>query len=201
MATLASTPNWRIAGRAQNAGQLWANLAIPGGGARLSLHSNGSPDATLNPTAVHLGATKSGAKLMIKPKYNNQFVDEFRTPVSTNISEVESAISCELVGVSDMTLVELLTAGFGTKTVGTGYEQTTFGIKEIQFTSIAHIFPLADDPTKFGVWHLYKALNDNGLEFSVSRKELGFTPVAFRAYEIPARDAADTFGSYWRQTT
>lgn len=197
--TTPSTPNWRIAGRAINPGQLWANLPIPGENARLGLHADGTPDKLIATNAFMLGATKAGAKLMVKPKYNQQYVDEFRSPIATSISEMESAIAAELVGVTDMDLVELLTQGFGTKTSGADFEQVTFGVTEIAFTSIAHIFPLADNPGLFGVWHLYKSLNDTGLEFSSGRKELGFTPVSFRAYEVTSRAKVDTFGSYWKQ--
>ena len=194
-----TTPNWRVAGRAINAGQLWANLAIPGANSRLALFTDGTPDSILNPQAIMLGATKAGSKLMVKPKYDNYFVDEFRAPIDSQITDLESAISADLVGVTDMDLAELLTPGLGTKAVGAGYEEVSFGSRAIAYTSIAHIFPLASDPTKFGVWHLYRARNDSGLEFSSGRKELGFTPVAFKAFEITTRNLNDTFGKYWKQ--
>ncbi len=206
MATTTSPLNWRVAGRALNAGQLWANLSLPGAGGKLNLHTNGTPDAVTNPQAIHLGATKAGSKLMVKPKYSQYYVDEFRSPIDTQITEIESMITADLVGVTDMELAELLSTGFGTKTTDLGgagvppSAKITFGTKIIQYTSIAHIFPLAADPTKFGVWHLYRALNEPGLEFSSSRKELGFTPVSFRAYEITTRALEDTFGAYWIQT-
>jgi hypothetical protein len=171
--------DWKTLKVAQNAGELWANLAIPGGGAKLALHTDGTPDGTANPNAVHLGATKAGSKLMAKPKFTNYNVDEFRNPIITSIDEVELVISAELVGVTDTGLAELLTPGLGTKTTGTGFELVTFGTRSIVYTSIALVFPLIEDTTKFGVWHLYRALNDSGLEFGVGRKELGFTPVEF----------------------
>src|ERR1051325_1400354 len=117
-----TNPNWRVAARALGEGQLWANLAIPGAGARLTLATDGTPDSTANPNAIHLGATKSGAKLMVKPTRQDFNVDEFDTPIDSMITQLESAISAELVGVTDMALLELLSAGFGTKAVGSGYE-------------------------------------------------------------------------------
>ncbi len=194
-----TAPNWRVAARALGEGQLWANLAIPGAGARLTLHTDGTPESVANPNAFHLGATKSGAKLMVKPTRQDFFVDEITAPVDTIITAMESAIAAELVGVTDMDLLELLTSGFGTLSSASGYEEISFGTKADTFTSIAHIFPTREDPTKFAVWHLYKAMNDAGLDFGSAKKEMSFTPVNFKSYAISTRAAVDQYGKYWKQ--
>lgn len=194
-----STVNWRVAARALGEGQLWANLAIPGAGARLTLHTDGTPESVANPNAFHLGATRAGAKLMVKPTRQDFFVDEITAPVDTIITGMESAISAELVAVTDMDVLELLTSGFGTKAEGTGYEEISFGTKADVFSSVALIFPTRDDPTKFAVWHLYKAMNDAGLDFTSGKKEMSFTPVNFRSYAISTRAATDQYGKYWKQ--
>lgn len=191
--------SWKTTAIAQNAGQLWRGLAIPGAGARLTLDADGTPDATANPNAKHMGATKAGAKLMIKSSMTNFNVDEFRAPIVTNIDTIQMGISAELVGITDTELMAYLLPGVGTRGTGSGYEQIQVGIKALAYDSVALIFPLIEDTSKYGVFHLYKALNDAGVEWAQARTELGGVPVNMVGYEITTRAATDTLGSYWKQ--
>lgn len=190
---------WRTANIAQNAGQFWGSLAIPGGGARITLHTDGTPESVANPTAFHYGATKAGSKVMIKSSNTKFYVDEFRGPIVTNVDTVEMGISAELVGVTDMDVIKNLLPGVGTYSTAAGYKQVTVGTIAIAYQSVAVIFPLIEDTTKWGVFNLYSSINDSGVEWAISRKELGFTPISFVAYELTSRSAADTMGNYWKQ--
>lgn len=190
---------WRTANIAQNAGQLWGLLAIPGAGARITLHTDGTPESVANPTAFHYGATQEGAKLMLKPAFDKYNVDEFRAPIVTNIGDLQAGISAALVGVTDMDVIKNLLPGQGTYATGSGFKEVRIGTIAIVYQSVAHIFPLIEDVTKFGVWNLYSALNDAGVEFAVGRKQLGFSPVNFVGYEITSRAATDTLMNYWKQ--
>lgn len=194
-----TAPNWRVAAVAQNPGQLWADLAIPGAGARLTLDADGTPDATANPNAMHLGATREGAKLMIKSSFTNYEADEFTSPIITNLEKVDMGIAAELLGVTDMELVEFLLPGVGTSASAAGYEQIKVGRKAITYSSLALIFPRNDDPTRFAVFHIYRGLNDAGIEWAQGRKVMGGIPVNFVGYEITTRAQNDTVGSYWKQ--
>lgn len=197
---MAGTPvSWKTTAIAQNAGQLWGNLAIPASGARLTLDADGTPDATANPNAMHLGATRGGAELQIGSTLTNFNADEFRAPIVTNIDAVAMRISAELLGITDLDLMEFLLPGVGTKSEAAGYEQITVGRKAIAYSSVALIFPLIEDPTKYGVFHIYRALNDSGVTWRQARTELGGTPCNLVGYEITSRSAADTIGSYWKQ--
>ncbi len=191
--------DWKVAKVAQNAGQLWRGLAIPGAGARLTLFSDGTPDATANPNAKHMGATKAGAKLMVKSSNTKFTVDEFQGAIITNIDSIEMGISAELVGVTDMELMAYLMPGVGTRATASGYDEVSIGRKAITYDSIALIFPLIEDTSKFGVFHIYSGNNDTGVEWAQSRKELGFTPVSLIAYEVTTRAATDTMGKVWKQ--
>lgn len=191
--------NWNVAAIANSIGQLWANVAIPAAGARLTLHTDGTPDSTASPNARHLGMTREGAKYMVKPTYEDYFADEFRAPIKSQITALEAAITAELLQVTDMALLELLSAGFGTKATGTGYEELALGEIALVYTSIALIFPLEADPTKFGVFHLYKTRNEGGIETDMGRKKLSGLPVNFKGLDIPSRAKADTLGKFWKQ--
>ena len=191
--------SWKTSNIAYKEGQLWGKLAIPGASARITLDADGTPDATANATAYHYGATKSGAKLMIKSTLLNQNVDEFRAPIATNIDAISMGISAELVGVTDLNLITNLLPGVGTFATATGYEQVRVGTTPIAYQSVACIFPLIENTTKFGIFNVYSALNDSGVEWAQARKELGFAPVNFVGYEITSRAATDTLGSFWKQ--
>jgi hypothetical protein len=195
-----TAPSWRTTALAQNAGQLWGSLAIPGAGARITLDTDGTPDATANATAFHYGATKAGSKLMIKATQTKFYVDEFRAPIITNIDSIEMGISAELIAVTDMDVITKLLPGVGTyATTASNFKEVRVGIKAITYESIALIFPLIENTAKFGIFNIYSALNDAGVEWAQSRKELGGMPVSFVGYEITTRAATDTLGNYWKQ--
>jgi hypothetical protein len=191
--------SWKTTNVALNAGQLWANLAIPGAGARLTLDTDGTPDAAANASATHLGATKSGVKVMVKSDLAKYNVDEFSAPIISNINSVDAGISGELVGVTDSILVAFLLPGVGTYATASGYKQVQIGKKAIAYSSIAHIYPLREDTSKYGIFHLYSSINDSGVEWAIARTELGFTPFSFVGYEITTRAATDTIGNIWNQ--
>lgn len=205
MATSATAKSWRTTKIAQNYGNLWGSLAIPGAAARLRIHeADGTPDATANASAFHFGATKSGTKPMIKPSYDKFNVDEFRGPIVTNVGGLEMSLSGELVAVTDLVAMTHMLSGVGTYATGAlsgddaAYTELRIGAKAITYQSIALIFALIEDTTEWGIFHMYSALNDAGLEFPVSRKELGFAPFNFTGFEITTRAVTDTMGNYWK---
>jgi hypothetical protein len=206
MATSATAKSWRTTALAAKEGALWGNLAIPSAGSRLLIHvADGTPDATANSTAFHYGATRAGSKLMIKSDTTKFFADEFRGPIVTNINEVNMGISAELLAITDMDVMTNLLPGVGTYSTAAvsgdfvAHKIINVGIKAIAYQSVALIFQLIEDTSKWGVFNIYSAINDTGVEWSQSRKEMGGTPVSFVGYEITSRAATDTMGAYWKQ--
>jgi hypothetical protein len=186
--------------KAGTPGQLWANLAIPAAGARLALHTDGTPTASGNPNAVHLGMTKEGATFTFKPSVENYYADEFRSPIKAVIAETEGMISAELLQVEDFGVLTQITAGFGTYATASGYKQLSMGTGSLTYTSLALIWPTEADPTKFAVAHLYKCYNESGIDgLTIGRQNQGGLSVSFRGLDITTRDKADTLGNYWIQ--
>lgn len=186
--------------KAGTPGQLWANLAIPAGGARLSLHTDGTPLAASNPTAVHLGMTKEGATFTFKPRVENYYADEFKSPIKAVYAETEAMITAELLQVEDFNVLQACTSGMGTYATSSGYKQVTMGTGSLSYTSIALIWPTEADPTKFAVAHLYKAYNEAGIDgLAIGRQGQGGLKVSFRGLDITTRSATDTLGNYWIQ--
>lgn len=186
--------------QAGNAGQLWAGLAIPGAAARLTLDADGTPDATANPNAQHLGMTREGSTGAITPTFEDFFADEFPSAIKSRMTAVDMSVSCEILQVVDHAALSLCCQGWGTPgTDSSTYEEITVGqAASINYQSLALIFPLEADPTKFGVFHLYQAFVDGGLTaLQISRKIMSGATINFKGTAITTRAATDTVGNFW----
>lgn len=205
MSTSATAKNWRVAASSKNPGNLWGGLAIPGAAARLRIHeADGTPDATANASAFHYGATKGGADMMVAPTFGKDYADEFRGAIITSVDELEMGIAVELIGLTDIVMMNRLLPGIATYATGAAsgddaaYTESRIGIKAITYESIANIFELRETAGEWGIFHLYSALNDAGVKWKQSRREQGVTPANFVGFEITTRAATDTMGCYWK---
>jgi hypothetical protein len=197
--TTPTAVNWSTPSVALGPGKLWGNLSVPGVNGKLILHTDGSPDATSNPDAIHIGMTEAGSAFSIKQTFQDFFADEFQDPIIKHITAQEAAITGNWLQVLDMELVALLTPGT-IRSDGAGYNKVTFGgNRTLTYSSVALIFPLEEDPTLFGVFHLYKAINEPGLAVEIGAKKLGTNPFAFKGIAITSRAAGDQTGAYWKQ--
>lgn len=193
--------NWNVAAVALGPGTLWGKLAVPGTGGKLTLATDGSPDSVQNPNAIHIGMTDAGSAISVKQTFQDFHADEFVDPIIRRISAEEAAITGSWIQPLDFDLVSFMTPGT-TRRTGAGNDGVTFGgNRAFDYSSVALIFPLQDNPNLFGVFHLYKAVNDPGLAFAVNSKELGKNPFAFKGVAIVSRPAGDQTGSFWKQTS
>lgn len=166
-------------------------------GVRLLLSTDGSPDATQNPNARHLGYTQEGVEWLVRPTFQLFTPDEELDPIITNPQSEEKVISGGMWQIGDMDLAEALMPTATRSDVG-GSKGLTFGGKTtITYTSVAAIAPLHSDPTRFAVFHLYKALNDQGLAAQLSKTKVSNSPFAFRGSAISTRAAGDRAGRYF----
>ncbi len=178
---------------------LWYNVSIPAAGAVISLDpTTGAPDLTTNPNAKHLGLTDKGATLTAKASYQDFNADELSSPVKTVFSGQEMSIAAALMQVEDMDIMQLLTSGFGTLTSPSGGKRLSFGIGAQAYSSIAAIWRLEADTTKFCIFHIFKAINKNGIDgFNKSRVEKSTVNAMFMGYDIPGRAETETVGYYY----
>jgi hypothetical protein len=181
-------------------GWFWVGLATPGAGARISLFTDGTPDATANPTAKHLGHTTDGWEMTAKKTTEDQNLDEVIVAVDTVITALDVGLAANLAQTQDVSgVLQHLISGFGTYSTAAGYEQITMGVTTITYLGVALIFPTKADATKFMIYNLYKAVNDSGLANQIKRRGLGNNPVAFKGYGITSRAAVDQVGNVWKQ--
>lgn len=165
---------------------------------RLILDDDGKPDLTQNPNARHVGWTDAGWTFSVKPTFTNFFADESPDPIISRVTAQEAIISGSLLQVMDMDLAEVLNPTM-TRSDVMGSEGVTIGNALPQYTSVALIWPFEDDPTRFGVVHLYKAFNDAGLAGNITSKDVSKSPVAFRGLAVSTRAQADRVGRYFTQ--
>lgn len=196
--------NFRLTGRVLGPGILWAGLPVPSASARVTLASVDSdgfitPDATANPSAYAVGATKSGVKCVAKATRKDFQADEIYGDIDTRIETVEMSLAADVLGIADEKLSALALAGFGTYSTSSGYKQNTIGFGSDSFTGVALIAPMREDPTKVFVFHIYKAINTTGLDFSVTKTDLGVSSLMFKGYAITTRTPNDQLGNFWWQ--
>jgi len=181
-------------------GWFWVGLATPGAGSRISLFTDGTPDATANPSAKHLGHTTDGWEMTAKKTAEDLTLDEVVVPIDTVVTALDVGLAANLAQTQDVTgVLQHLVSGFGTYSTAAGYEQITLGITTIAYLGVALIFPTKADAAKFMIYNLYRAVNDSGLANQIKRKGLGNNPVAFKGYGITSRAAVDQCGAFWKQ--
>lgn len=180
--------------------QLWTGLAVPSAGARLTLDADGTPDATANPSAIHLGHTDAGVTLSAVETIQDFFADETFGAIGGVTDTVEYTISGSALQVQDASVITFLGQNFATYATASGYVEHTLGYKSsITYSSVAVIWPSAMGAGDFAVFALYNARNTSGFNFSMSRKGRAQSDFTIKGYGLTARAAADQFGNYWWQ--
>jgi len=178
---------------------LWCEVAVPSASSRITLHTDGTPDSTANPSAVHLGHTEEGGcKVGAKGNFTDLFVDELVDPFASVVENNEAMISGSLAQILDMDILGLLSPGVGSVSKPTNIEQMTLGTIDVSYTPAAAIW-LTNTSAKYAVFNLYKAKNNVGFEFDVGRKKKTVTPFAFKGYGISTRADVDQLGNFWKQ--
>lgn len=168
-------------------------------GVRLLLDTDGTPNSTQNPYAVHLGMTEGGEEWSVKPTKTDFFADEFTNPITSRVTAEEIVITGSLLQISDMAVQAIMNPTATRSDVG-GTEGLTFGgLGSITYRSFAVIWPVEGSTTLYQVFHIYKGYNDQGIAAQVTTKKLGASPFAIRGYAITTRTAGDYAARFFRQ--
>lgn len=204
-----TSDNWLTTRVTLGPGKLYGNLGGTtnspwdgSSGVRLLLHTDGSPNSTQNPNAVHLGMTEGGEEWGLKVTATDFKADEFIDPIISRITEQQASITGSLLQISDMAVQAIMAPAATRSDVG-GSEGLTFGSANptIVYRSFAVIWPVEGDATKFTVFHLYKAYNAAGIASQITRSKLGASPFELRGYPITTRTDGDYTGRFFRQVS
>lgn len=195
--------NWVVTDVIIGPGKFYAGLGTPGAGGRLILSSDGTPDATQNPLAVHLGMTEGGTAWSIKPTFQKFFADEFLDPIITRATQQETMITGSLYQILNMAIAAILLPT-GTRSDLSGTTGMSFGGDgAFDYSSVAVIAPVegSSAPVVYQVFHLYKAFNNAGIASQITSKKVGATPFAFEGSAITTRAVGDQTGRLFRQNS
>lgn len=175
--------------------RVWFGLAVPAAGTKLTIDANGEPDATQNPNRKLVGLTDAGASASVGKTLTEEFFDELTEAQNVAVDKTEMSIKVDAAQVLDPDIIAQATNGIGTAaTFGTiaGY---TVGIGTLTYTSVAAIAPTLNDPSKFIVFHLYKAYNDAPFDIELSKTKRAKISLNFKGVGIATRAKSDTLGS------
>lgn len=180
--------------------KFYTGLAVPGAGARITLHTDDTPDSTANPDAVHVGFTDQGVKFSYTTEIQKFEADEQTAPIFTRLLTEAAMLEGTILQNADFNVLdELLMAG--TQAAGSGYEEITLGGNTtVTGMSVAVIWPTVAASSNVMVINLYNAYNEVGLELNITRRELGKTPFRFAGQSIATRAVGDQVCSLWKQT-
>ena len=182
---------------------LWLNVAVPSAAARLTLDADGTPDATANPNAVHLGMTAGGVTFEYMPEIQDFTSDELTAPHMSRIISEKASLKGEFLQVFNWSLLEKMTVG-GTRNVNTntstGYEELTMGgVSTVSTFSVALIGPDIQGTGQYWVVQLYKTFNKSGFTFAVTRKDQSRAPFEFSGLAVTTRAIGDQIANFWHQ--
>lgn len=182
---------------------IFGGVSVPAAGARITIGSDGRPDATENPNAVHMGRTTEGAELSAGGDLTPLKTDDFAAPYDYARSDAEMmSIKANIKAVLDFVVRALLT-NHGTRTTGTGYDQITYGGKVGPITAagfVAVVQMPETSPAKFYVFHIYAGVNRAAYTARFRREgDPTNTPINIEGVNIVTRAAGDQLGNEWHQ--
>lgn len=176
-------------------GKLYAGVAIPAANAHIKLASDGTPDSVENPSCVHIGITEKGVKFTGKATTQKFYGDEFVFPLNEVVTVVDASFAGSFLQIEDFDVLAAMTKGIGTRNDGAGFQKLDIGTPAtLTYQSVALIFPLLEDPTRFGIYHLYKAFQSAGFDFDISKKAQAASPFVFEGLGLTTRAATDVIG-------
>jgi hypothetical protein len=180
---------------------VWLNVALPAGGARMVLHTDGTPTAADNPGCVHLGMTEAGVTFEYTPEIQDFGSDELTAPHFSRIVSESARITGNFLQVFNWQLLNRMTVGGTlTTTAGdtTGYEQITFGgLSNVSTFPVALIGQDIQGSNQYWVVQLYKTFNKAGFSFTVTRRDQSKAPFEFMGMAVTSRTVGDQIGNFW----
>lgn len=179
--------------------KFYTGLAVPGAGARLTLHTDDTPDSTANANAVHVGFTDQGLKFTYTTEIQTFEADEQTAPIFSRLLTEKAMLEGTILQNADLNVLdELLMAG--TMGSASGYEEITLGGNTtVTGMSVAVIWPSVASASNAMIINIYNAYNEVGLELNITRRELGKTPFRFAGQAVATRAVGDRLCNIWKQ--
>lgn len=200
----ATARNYDIMQIHQGPGDIWvipSGVAPSDSAVRLTLATDGSPDATAHAGSICLGLTKGGITFAIKQKFSDISVDQVEAPVDTYVDDLEGSLEAELSQQGVTLLQNALTTGVFSTQASPGWNQLTFGgISVVPVACIAAITPKRTGSGLFIVSMLYQASAQGGLQALMARNKTSGHKVMFKGQSVLTRTAGKQIGVHYETT-
>jgi hypothetical protein len=186
-------------------GDLYVGVALPADGAFLAIAANGKLDQSVHTTAQAIASTEAGSKFTAKPKLEGETIDEVEGMLQRSVIGWDMTLSGKMREILRLDLIALMTPGctLASDTVATpNTNKLKFGVGIPSFPAIAHIAKIPSSPANaplFEVVMIYRAINDAGIDYELTRTKGVSTPYNFIADPVPSRSQDDMYGQYWIQ--
>jgi hypothetical protein len=193
--------NYTVAEIIRGPVNIFLDVAAPAAGAEVTIDSTGNlhtPDATANPSATALGLFTGGMEVRIGQTFEHAEADQLTSPYRSAIASDEVVLSPKGVlpfagttGANRYITTPKLLQG-ATASTPTGKRKITGGgLTTITYRTVLAIWADPSDETDYEYILLYRAFNDAGLAFTLSRKTDAASDLAFRGFADASRTAGD----------
>lgn len=178
---------------------IFLDVAAPAAGAEVTIDSTSNvhtPDATANPSAVGLGLFTGGMEVRIAQSFEHAEADQLTSPYRSAIASDEVVLSPKGVlqfggGASRFAHTAKLLQGVTATTPSGKRALKGGGLTTVTYRTVMAIWAQPEDATKYEYILLYRAFNDTGLAFTLSRKTDASSDLAFRGFADSSRTAGD----------
>ena len=179
---------------------LWINVAEPVSPAhKITLFSDGTPDATANPNAKHLGVLEGAAVPQYGPKYDFEKIDQDTSPVVAFLTEEEATIEAQMKQTTFNNVLQyLLPPGFFSDASAEGISLGQGGNIIATPSTIACIAKSADPAYAWVVALLYKAVPVAAMKIEMGKEKTAVYQVKFQGLSDLTRPSGDRLGSFYR---
>jgi hypothetical protein len=187
---------WNIGELHRGFGKLVVNLAVPAVDAVMAIDfATKMPDATANPSGLHIGYTDAGWEFATNPTFDEIKVDEEAEGVSDFITTNEATITGAMRQVRNLSkLSTMLPGSVYTAPTGTPTQiekVTGGGLATVGYFCAALIWPDDDDDAVVWWVMLYRCLNRGGLKIALGRTKDSAADVTLTGRAVSGRTAGD----------
>ena len=183
-------------------------VAAPASGAELTVDSTNNvhtPDLTNSPNAVSLGMFTGGMEVRVGQSFEHANADQLTSPYRSAIDADEVVLSPKGVlqfagGAARFDLASKILQGVTVSTPTGKRKMTWGGLTTVTYQTVVAIWAQPEAPTKYEYLLLYRAFNDSGLAFTISRKTDASSDLAFRGFADASRAAGDQIAQWVAKT-
>jgi hypothetical protein len=175
---------------------IWFDVAVPGAGLSPTLHTDGTPDATASPAAIHAGMLKTGGGVTISAEIQEKTSDNLAAPYEVTQLTAAMSVTGDMLQLANAALLLQIVPGTTTAT-DTGKTGVTIGnLSTPNYTVLLAVWA-KKDPTKFMSAIMYNSYQKKGFDLKLNRKEDAAAEVEFGGLAVTSRAAGDTVGALW----